>query len=112
MGFVVRRIEPNFNEYLHAGILGGVSNLYHLSSTSETRPLVSEEYDKPIYTGELRTPRPYRCASCGAIQRVGRGAPWSTVEVLRRDGCPECGATKFRPLPRHPGAESRRSLSG
>lgn len=112
MGFVVRRIEPNFNEYLHAGILGGVSNLYHLSSTSETRPLVSEKYDEPMYTGELRTPRPYRCASCGAIQRVGRGATWSTVDVLRRDGCPECGATKFRPLPRQPRTKSRRSPSG
>jgi predicted methyltransferase len=100
MGFVVRRITPNFNEYLHAGILGGVSHLYHLTSTSETRPLVSGGYHEPIYTGELRAPRPYRCASCNTIQQVGRGAQWSTVEVLRRGGCPECGATKFRPLPR------------
>ena len=100
MGFVVRRIVPNFNEYLAAGILGGVSHLYHLTSTSETRPLVNGRRDGPMYTGELRAPRPYRCASCGTTQRVGRGASWSTVEVLRRDGCPECGATKFRPLPR------------
>ena len=107
MGFVVRRIAPNFNEYLHAGILGGVSHLYHLTSTSETRPLVDGGCDEPIYTGELRDPRPYRCASCGTIQRVGRGALWSTVEVLRHDGCPECGATKFRPLPRRPRATRR-----
>jgi predicted methyltransferase len=108
MGFVVRRLEPNFNEYLHAGILGGVSHLYHLTSTSETRPLVSGGYDEPIYTGELRPPRPYRCASCGTTQRVGRGARWSTVDVLRREGCPECGATKFRPLPRRPRAAHAR----
>jgi predicted methyltransferase len=107
MGFVVRRIVPNFNEYLHAGILGGVSHLYHLTSTSESQPLVNGECDEPIYTGELRAPRPYRCASCGTIQRVGRGAPWSTVELLRRDGCPECGATKFRPLPRRARAAGR-----
>lgn len=107
MGFVVRRMAPNFNEYLHAGILGGVSHLYHLTSTSETGPLVNGECDTPIYTGELRAPRPYRCASCGTTQRVGRGARWSTVEVLRRDGCPECGATKFRPLPRRAGAAGR-----
>ena len=107
MGFVVRRIAPNFNEYLHAGILGGVSHLYHLVSTAETRPLVNGGYDESIYTGELRTPRPYRCASCGTTQPVGRGAPWSTVELLRRDGCPECGATKFRPLPRRPRAARR-----
>jgi predicted methyltransferase len=107
MGFVVRGIAPNFNEYLHAGILGGVSHLYHLSSTSETRPLVDGTSDEPLYTGEVRAPRPYRCASCGTIQRVGRGAPLSTVEMLRRDGCPECGATKFRPLPRRSGTSRR-----
>ena len=107
MGFVTRAIAPNFNEYLHAGILGGVSHLYHLTSTSETRALVDGESEEPMYTGELRSPRPYLCASCGTIQRVGRGATLSTVEMLRRSGCPECGATKFRPLPRQPTTSRR-----
>jgi predicted methyltransferase len=100
MGFVVRVIVPNFNEYLHASILGGASHLYHLISTAETRPLATGDFAGVIYTGELRSPRPYRCASCNTIQRVGRGAAFSSVDVLRHAGCPECGATKFRPLPR------------
>jgi predicted methyltransferase len=100
MGFVTRRIVANFNEYFQAGILGGTSHLYHLISTADTRPLVTGTYEGALYTGERRRPRPYRCTSCGTVQRVGRGARWSTVEVLRSDGCPECGAAKFRPLPR------------
>ena len=40
MGFVIRRLERNFNEYTGAGALGGVSNLYHLSSTNITVPLI------------------------------------------------------------------------
>jgi predicted methyltransferase len=100
MGFVVRRVVPNFNEYLHAGIIGGTSHLYHLISTEETRPLMNGAHHESIYTGERRAPRPYRCASCGTIQQVGRGAQWTTVDVLRSAGCPECGAAKFRPLPR------------
>ena len=100
MGFVVRLIAPNFNEYLHASILGGASHLYHLVSTEETRPLARGRFGDMIYTGAFRAPRPYRCASCDTIQRVGRGAAFATVDMLRQAGCPECGATKFRPLPR------------
>src|SRR5262249_33106911 len=44
MGFVVRRLVRGFNEYVHAGILGGTSHLYHLVSTAETRPLVAGAY--------------------------------------------------------------------
>jgi predicted methyltransferase len=106
MGFVVRVIVPNFNEYLHASILGGASHLYHLVSTEETRPLVTGDFADVLYTGELRSPRPYRCASCSTIQRVGRGAAFPSVDVLRHSGCPECGATKFRPLPRGTGRAS------
>jgi N4-bis(aminopropyl)spermidine synthase len=100
MGFVIRRLVPNFNEYLHAGIIGGTSHLYHLTSIAGTRPVVVGTYEGALYTGERRAPRPYRCASCGTIQRVGRGARWTTVEVLRSGGCPECGGARFRPLPR------------
>ena len=99
MGFVIRRIVPNFNEYLHAGLLGGTSHLYHLTSTGQTRPIVAGRYGGALYTGEKRSPRRYRCVSCGTIQRVGRGTRWATVDVLKGDGCPECGAARFRPLP-------------
>jgi predicted methyltransferase len=100
MGFVIRRITRNFNDYVQAGIIGGTSHLYELTSTGETRPLVGGTYEGALYTGEGRPARPYRCVSCGSVQRVGRGSRWTTVDLLRTDGCPECGAARFRPLPR------------
>lgn len=63
MGFVIRHILTNFNDYLHAGILGGTSHLYHLTSTASTRSLVSGAHHGHLYTGEKRPARPYRCAS-------------------------------------------------
>jgi predicted methyltransferase len=100
MGLVIRSFQRNFNEYLQASILGGTSHLYHLTSTAETRPLVSDPYRGRLYTGEGRAPRRYRCASCGTQQLVGSGARFMTVDLLRADGCPECGATRFLPQPR------------
>jgi predicted methyltransferase len=100
MGLVIRSFERNFNEYLQASILGGTSHLYHLTSTGETRPLVAGPYRGRLYTGEGRAPRRYRCASCGTMHLVGGGAAWSTVDLLRADGCPECGGMRFLPQPR------------
>ena len=50
LGFAIRRLVPDFNEYVGAGTLGGTSQLYHLIATSELRPLVTERYDGPLYT--------------------------------------------------------------
>ena len=101
MGFVVRRLVRNFNEYRGAGALGGVSHLYQLASTSELRPLIAARYDGRLYTGDLRPPvRRYRCRGCRLNQPVGHRQPWSTVEALRRDGCPRCGSRTFLPLAR------------
>jgi predicted methyltransferase len=101
MGFVVRRLVRNFNEYRGAGALGGVSHLYQLASTSELTPLIAERYDGRLYTGDLRPPvRRYRCRGCRRAQPVGHRQPWSTIEALRRDGCPRCGSRTFLPLAR------------
>jgi predicted methyltransferase len=51
-GFVIRRLAPDFNDYLGAGVLGGTSHLYHLTATSELRPLVEGRYDGPLYTAD------------------------------------------------------------
>jgi predicted methyltransferase len=63
LGFVIRRLERDFNEYLGAGALGGTSHLYHLTATDHLRPLVAGRYDGPLYTGE---PSAARSASMGA----------------------------------------------
>jgi N4-bis(aminopropyl)spermidine synthase len=53
MGFVVRRLVRNFNEYIGAGVRGGTSHLYQLRTTRELRPLLPGRYDGPLYTGDV-----------------------------------------------------------
>ncbi len=101
MGFTVRSLIRNFNDYVGAGAIGGASHLYHLATTSELRPLVEGRYDGPLYTGEARDPsRSYRCKGCGLSKRVGPGHRWPTIQELKHDGCPRCHGTAFVPLPR------------
>lgn len=51
-GFAIRRLVRDFNEYVGAGVLGGTSHLYHLTATSELRPLVTGRFDGSLYTAE------------------------------------------------------------
>ena len=53
MGFAIRRLVRDFNEYVGAGVLGGTSHLYHLVLTSEARPSVTGRFDGPLYTSQL-----------------------------------------------------------
>jgi N4-bis(aminopropyl)spermidine synthase len=102
LGLVVRSLAPNFNSYLGAGILGSSSHLYHLRSTEQTAPLTDGDYAGPLYTADTRTEqtRPYRCADCGAVHVVGAGANWAGIAELKAAGCPACGGSTFRPMPR------------
>jgi N4-bis(aminopropyl)spermidine synthase len=52
MGFLVRRLVRDFNEYVGAGVLGGSSHLYELTATSDLRPAVVGRFDGPLYTAE------------------------------------------------------------
>jgi N4-bis(aminopropyl)spermidine synthase len=52
MGFAIVRLVRDFNEYEGAGVLGGTSSLYHLTSASELRPPLSGSYDGPLYTAD------------------------------------------------------------
>lgn len=52
MGFVIRGLSRDFNEYVGAGVIGGTSHLYHLSATNDTRPLVHGTFEAPLYTGD------------------------------------------------------------
>jgi predicted methyltransferase len=102
MGLVLRGLAPNFNRYVGAGTLGGTSHLYHLRTAAGAAPLVTGEYEGALYTADMRTAatRPYQCANCKAVLEVGPGARWPVIASLQADGCPECGTTVFRPMPR------------
>jgi predicted methyltransferase len=54
MGFVIRRLVRDFNEYVGAGVLGGTSHLYHLRATQELRPAVTGAFGAPLYTADGR----------------------------------------------------------
>ncbi|MGO9081871.1 MAG: GNAT family N-acetyltransferase [Streptosporangiaceae bacterium] len=102
LGLAVRGLWPGFNSYVGAGILGGTSNLYHLRTAAEARPLITGPHAGPLYTAEQRggASRPYRCAGCRAVLPVGPGARWPQIADLRAARCPECGGTVFRPMAR------------
>ena len=102
LGLAIRSVTPNFNTYAGAGVLGGTSHLYHLRTTGSSAPNAQRRYDGPLYTADARidSQRPYRCAGCGAVQAVGPGGSFTLIADLRRAGCPACGGTTFRPLPR------------
>jgi predicted methyltransferase len=53
-GFVIRRFERDFNDYIGAGALGGTSHLYQLEATPSLRPLVAGRFDGPLYTAFVR----------------------------------------------------------
>jgi len=101
MGLAVRSLAPGFNTYLGAGVLAGTSNLYHLRTAPDARPLIEGAYDGPLYTADnrLTATRPYRCARCRAVHTVGPGSRWPQIGALQAAGCPECGGTVFRPMP-------------
>lgn len=99
LGLTVQAMHRNFNEYLGAGIIGGVSHLQHLSSTAETAALVAGDYTGPLYTADQRTAaRQYVCNRCAARYVVGPNKQWQTVALLKQAGCPQCGEDRFRPL--------------
>ena len=101
MGLTIRSLDPGFNEYVGAGVLGGTSGLYHLRTAPGARPLISGFYDGPLYSAANRAAvtRPYRCVRCKAVHDVGPGGQWPQIAALQGAGCPACGGTLFRPMP-------------
>jgi predicted methyltransferase len=99
MGLVIEQLVPNFSEYVGAGVLAGVSDLYVLGVTDDAAPLIEGEYTGPIYTGQVRpTIRVYACTNCGTQLTVGgeAGGQFATIEKLKEAGCPTCGEHNFR----------------
>jgi len=101
MGLTVRGLWPGFNEYLGAGVLAGVSHLYHLRSTAAARPVIDGDFSGPLYTAQTRAAatRPYRCVRCRTVHQVGPGGRWPRIAALQAARCPECAGEVFRPMP-------------
>jgi predicted methyltransferase len=111
MGLATAQIIPAFNQYEGASLIGGVSQLIHLLSTSSTYAIAGHDfYSGPIYTGEASpTVRLYSCMRCGNNVPVGKGQKFETIEKLKASGCPRCGNKKFsyeRRVAHHPKIQS------
>ena len=57
MGFAPVEIIPDFNKYVGAQVLGGVSQMIRLVSTEKPRPLVTGTYRGALYTAECKRRR-------------------------------------------------------
>jgi predicted methyltransferase len=102
MGFAIRSLVPDFNEYLGTGALAGSSALSHVRATGPLKPLVVGRHDGDLYTSDGRhRARRYTCRSCGRQHLVGPGEVAETIAALQAAGC-ECGAIAFEPGERVP----------
>lgn len=96
----IKAISRGFNQYEGAGIIGGQSDLYQLTTNLTSYPVISPEcsYKELIYTGELTTRiANYQCDSCQENYQMKRQGTIKTIEVLKQKGC-RCGGTKFTRL--------------
>ena len=57
MGFAPVEIIPDFNKYVGAQVLGGVSQMIRLISTGKPQPLVTGTYRGALYTADLKRRR-------------------------------------------------------
>ena len=97
MGCLITNILPNFNEYIGAQKLGGVSTLYRLYIGPNRAPLVSENYEGPLYTGDINpTLRTYVCTKCKHEYLVGKKQYYVTIEQLKNVGCAKCNNKRFQ----------------
>jgi hypothetical protein len=55
MGFTIRGLARDFNEYVGAGVLGGTSHLYHLVGDAAAGPAVRGVFRGPLYTAETQS---------------------------------------------------------
>lgn len=96
-GLILSNIYSKFNAYEGAQILGGVSDLMVLTTTTQyTTELISGIYCDEIYTGKFKpTIRTYECKQCNENYLVGMNEKITTVEQLKSQGCLKCHSNKF-----------------
>lgn len=94
-GLVPKEIIDDFNTYHGGAIIGNVSRMIRLTSTSLPTQSVPR-YEKSIYTGDVNpSHRIYICRNCGERNGVGIDCFHINIETLKATGCPKCKKTKF-----------------
>jgi S-adenosylmethionine decarboxylase proenzyme len=96
---LIKNIYPQFNQYHGGSIISSTSDLYVLSVTAQTYPVISGKtlYSDKIYTGEIN-PRVkfYQCKSCHHMTTIGHGKDILTIEQLIKITCNQCHGSKFQ----------------
>lgn len=97
----LQELRPGFNRYEGASAIGNSSDLYHLIVTYDSTPTLHGNHHGALYTGEVRPrTRQYKCKACHRAFEVGVGQTWATIEILKHEGCPYCGAHGFEQVRR------------
>lgn len=100
-GVTVREVISHFNEYEAAQMIGNRGQMIILTTTEMTTPAILHAYHDALYTGEEKqTLRTYRCKKCRESVRVGTKGKVSTIEELKKQGCPRCKNGTFELLSR------------
>lgn len=101
MGWVLRGVEPHFNEYEGASIHAHTSTLLYFEKSSFSSPEIEGNLRyTDFYTGERRPPSGvYECTACGTLYDVGPEKEYTTVHELKSSGCHECENDRFRRVP-------------
>jgi N4-bis(aminopropyl)spermidine synthase len=95
-GLEICNIYNNYNFYEGAEIIGNTSDMIVLNTTSKTIPLILEDFEELIYTGEIKkTLRIYECMNCKKNIEVSIKSEIKTIEKLKEVGCIGCGKIKF-----------------
>ncbi|MGG4220600.1 bis-aminopropyl spermidine synthase family protein [Paenibacillus jamilae] len=96
MGLIVSASFPRFNSYEAAEMIANRSQMFVLRTTDYSQPVYADRFTDALYTGEVNlTIRTYCCKQCAGAQQVGATEDFSTIEQLKKDGCPHCGHDTF-----------------
>ncbi|MFB4321183.1 bis-aminopropyl spermidine synthase family protein [Priestia sp. BR_2] len=96
MGLSVRQVQLHFNQYIGAQMIGNSGQMIVLTTTEYTDPPIKGSFEDELYTGEVRrTVRTYRCTQCQSELQVGVQGDFTTIEDLKKQGCPACAHHAF-----------------
>lgn len=96
MGLSVKQVLLHFNQYIGAQMIGNSGQMIVLTTTEFTEPHITDSFEEELYTGEVRrTVRTYRCIQCQGQLQVGVQGDYSTIEDLKKQGCPVCANLTF-----------------